>query len=147
MANYEGTWRSNYFRVKDVAAFKKAIAYIAGVKVLEDRPAYGAQSPGPYVVLLPDDSSDSQDFPEIYLEEESDEPQDIDWHSIFEEHLQEDSIVVIMCCGHEKLSCLYGTAVAYDHSGRNISLDLNHIYRMIEERWGAGYFEVTRCEY
>lgn len=130
MANYYGVARTNYFRVKDEAAFRAwAANYPVEIQNADDG-----------FCLLPDDSGDGSTFPNAHPETGD----EIDFFKELSAHLTEDSIVVHMESGHEKLRYIIGIAEAYNHKGECVQISLTHIYDLAEKKFGH---KPTPCEY
>lgn len=156
MANYYASWRSNYFLVKDEAAFMawakrlpvEVVAYLSDV--------------GKQFALLPKDDEDSGGIPdsrevgeglpplstapedvedvEAALDEEREE---IDFEMELSQHLQEGWVAVLIQTGREKLRYITGYAVAINSKGEKKSINLDGIYKLAEELGP----HVTKAEY
>lgn len=133
MANYCGSARSNYFKVKDVEAFKAWAATISSIGVWEkgemfaiysDCPDGGGWPSSKWGKVANEDGEVSEDFVDLDLSAE------------LAEHLTEDSIAVLMETGHEKLRYLVGHAIAVNHKGEYESLNIDSIYELAEKRFG-----------
>lgn len=124
MADWTGTARSNYFRVKDPEAFKAAMERYE-VRVLE------RQHPGSGEVYygLVSETGGWQSYD--YETEE-----DIVLWKIVSEHLVDGDVAVFVEAGAEKARYVTGHAVAFDATGRNVRVDLNDIYAKAEEAFG-----------
>lgn len=131
MANYYGSARSNYFRVKDLAALKEWCAKYK-IQVHEDEGRAG------YVALLPGDYTDDGTFPSY----DHDTEEDFRIEEKIQEFLAEGSVAVFMEAGAEKLRYITGHAIAVNSKGQMLTLTLNDIYEM-----AAKLGEVTRAEY
>ena len=123
MANWYGTARSNYFRVKDLAAFE-AWAEDRSLSVMTDN-----EDPT-LVGIYPDDPG--EDIIEIALIRE------------VAAHLPEGQVVVLMCSGAEKLRYVTGEATAFDHTGKIVRVSINDIYALAEKAFGV---KPTKAEY
>lgn len=131
MANYYGTERTNYFRVKDETAFRQ-FAGKFHLTVIED-------SEGRFG-LLPTDWTDDGTFP-TYL---PDSDEEFDFMAALANHLQEGSIAVRVQAGAEKLRYVCGFAEAINHKGETVDVSINSIYNLAAKKLGG---EVTRAEY
>lgn len=136
MANYYATWRSNYFKVKDLDLFKKEIEPI-DVEVLEK---------GEYVALIQGQEGDGNGIPTWYYLEEEDEEEEWDLADFFGRHLKVGSVAVLMEAGAEKVRYVHGHAQAFSWTGEEVSLSLGEIYKLAQDEFG-GDAEVTLCEY
>ena len=132
MANWCGECRSNYFKVKDIEAFKT---------FLEKYPAKFIQwdNDPTYVGFLSDDENGATP---VRYKEESENPQIEDnMVSIYDEiseHLQENEICIIMEAGAEKLRYISGFAIAIHSSGKTTQVSLNDIYEKAKQEFPNG---------
>ena len=134
MANFYGTARTNYFKVKDVDAFKAWIETLPSIQLIEKNGEFAFYSICP----------DSGTFPSSVWDEESEDFVDIDLVLELAKHLTEDSIAVLMEAGAEKVRYINGWAVAVNHKGQIENIWLDDIYSKAEQRFGI---KPTRAEY
>lgn len=134
MANYYCSSRTNYFRVKDVAAFR-AWAERHGVEVHES-----AEHPG-HFALAPSHSTDDGSFPSCDSEKE----EDADFAAELAGHLAADSVAVILEAGAEKLCYITGYAIAINARGQRVEVSLESIYALAARCLGG--VPPTRAEY
>lgn len=134
MANYYGTWRSNYFTVNDVEAFKADLKHV-DLEIIEEEHNR--------VCLLQDGEGG---IPAIYYD---DDYQDVEifWGEIFKKHLAPDEVAVLVESGHEKLRYLFGIAVAFDCNGDEVSVALGSIYEKAAKAFGVDVGEISVAEY
>lgn len=132
MANYYATSRTNTFSVKEPQAFR-AWADRLGVRIHQRNEAGG-------FVLDPGEGTDSGAFPSH--DPETDE--EIDFAGQLSAHLAEGNVAVIVEIGSEKLRYLHGHAVAVNSQGKQVHVDLGHIYALAEITFGG---PVSRAEY
>lgn len=106
MANYECVTRSNYFHVKDPAAFRKFMSRVYGgdtVDLWEEKDAneqivFGFGVYGDIIGFVPENDDDEQDCDyDTFLDE-------------LQKHIAEDDAVIILESGHEKLRYVIGRA-------------------------------------
>ena len=125
MANYYGVGRTNYFRVKDEAAFLSDLEEIEGVRIHDE-----IRKDGQRWFMLMDDNDDGwclswkderKDAAEIWLPE------------VIARHLIDDEVAIIMESGHEKHRYVSGWAVAINNKGDFKQLTLNDIYDLAKE--------------
>lgn len=134
MANWYGSSRSNYFLVKDLAAFKAMVeAELPEVDV--SQPETSAERAGK-VCLTVSRQSDNGDWPSTRYDDEKDEEIEIDMPALIAPHLVEGEIVVLQTIGAEKLRYLSGDSVAFDHTGETIEVGINSIYEMAKAKFG-----------
>jgi hypothetical protein len=143
MANWDGTSRSNYFRVKEPAAFRAAIEAIGDVEVVERAVDEGA----PFFAVMPSSMSDSGDWPDQRYNEETDDYEDIGFFGIVAGHLVEGEIAVFQTIGAEKRHYLTGVAVAVNHEGTTISVSLDDIYEKAANAFGIPQGDITLAQY
>lgn len=126
MADWTGTARSNYFRVKDPEAFKAAMERYE-VRVLE------RQYPGSgevYYGLVSETGFGGWQFYDYETEE------DIVLWKIVSEHLVDGDVAVFVEAGSARSRYVTGYAIAFDATGRNVRVDLDDIYAKAEEAFG-----------
>lgn len=133
MANYYEAARSNYFRVKDEEAFKKALEPF-DVDVHSD-------NEGRFCLL----NNEEGGWPSWYLDDNEQE-HDVDFFQLVSEHLADKSIAVFIGSGAEKLRYISGYAVAIHPNGERIQIVLDDIYKEAQEAFGDDV-EITPAEY
>lgn len=128
MANWIGSARTNYFRVKDVEAFKTwAAATSLAVFEQDGRCAvYSEDEHGgwPEIVFDNDTTDAHRDFDIVYE---------------LAQHVVEGEIVVCLEVGAEKLRYITGDAIAFRVTAAGIervSIALRDIYQIAADRWG-----------
>jgi len=129
MANYYGSCRSNYFRVKDGAAFESLMAQIPSIEVAKEKDST-------YTVL--GDCPDGGGWPQWDIDDN-----EIDLPLIVAEHLIEGEVAVFMESGAEKLKYIVGYAEAINSRGERVSVRLTDIYKLAE-RLGS---DISLAEY
>lgn len=131
MANYEGRSRTNYFKVKDAEAFK-TWAEGLGLRVIH-KPKEDL-----YSLLCNDDNTD---FPYEIEVEDSDHTEEYNFEGYLAKHLAEGSVCVILHVGYEKMRYFSGSAYAFDHTGKSVSINLDDIYQKARETFGVAVVE------
>lgn len=129
MANWIGTARSNYFKVKDRAAFEKRMNEIE-IKVL---PGTG-ETEGKVACAA---DSESGGWTYFMLNEDEDDDIEIEPALEIAEHLVDGEIAVLMSAGAEKLRYVTGNATAVNHKGECRHISLDDIYKIAEQAFGA----------
>ena len=128
MANWIGTARTNYFRVKDVAAFKTWAAG-AGLGVFERDGRYGLYS-----------EVEHGAWPANVLDAAAiDNDRAFDLVPELNPHVGEGEIVVCIEAGAENIRYITGEAIAFKASaGRpdKITVTLDDIYELAHALWG-----------
>jgi hypothetical protein len=136
MANWYGTSRSNYFRVKDETAFRKWADGL-GISIVErkDDTTLFAVHPG--------DRTDDGSWPSYDLE--TDEV--VGFEDELAKHLLKGQIAVLITAGAERLRYISGSAVAVNHQGRAVVVMLDDIYQKAAHQFRVPEAEITRAEY
>jgi hypothetical protein len=127
MANYYASCRTNYFKVKDSAAFQEAMSEIPDLDVIEEEKSF--------VILL--DCPDGGGWPSFAYNGEA-----IDLPVLVSQHLADNSVAVFIEAGAEKLRYICGYAEAINNKGQRRIVDLNSIYTLAGEIGTA-----TKAEY
>ena len=133
MANWYGVVRTNYFRVKDVAAFEAAFANY-DVEVIED-------SEGRVGLV----GSSEGYWPDVVVDYENG-PTDIDFDitEAVAEHLLDNEVAVFVGSGAEKARYVTGYATAINAAGERLGISIDDIYGLVKQQWGV---EPTAAEY
>lgn len=128
MANWIGSARTNYFRVKDVDAFK-SWAQAASLAVFEEDGRFGVYSEDEY-----------GGWPSIVFDHDATEAhRDFDIVHELAQHVADGEIVICLEAGAEKLRYITGNAIAFKASADGpdkISITLDDIYDLAAEKWG-----------
>jgi hypothetical protein len=132
MANWYGTCRSNYFRVKDEAAFLEWIADFEATVIRDDDDKVGFISNDEYGGV-PRNWPDDDEEPISILEG-------------IAEHLAENHVCVILEAGAEKARYVTGQAIAIAWTGERTEIQLGDIYAQAQEEFG-GDAEITEAIY
>ena len=139
MANYESAARSNRFRVKDEQQFQAWVEQFGNIRA-------EPEGSGVYVLL----ETDGAGWP-FYREleepltrqtadglEVTEWEEEIDFPAELSEHLAEGEVTVLEEAGHEKLRYVAAHAVAVNHKGETLHVDLDDIYEKVR---AAGWSE------
>jgi hypothetical protein len=124
MATYVEHARTNYFKVKDEAAFKKDMERFQ--VTLDKWQGRFAVLFDYYVPTHAEDEETGEEFETDFM---------VNWVA---PHLQEDSIAVLSCIGYEGMRYVGGYAQAVDHDGDEVWLNLLQINKMARAHWGKG---------
>jgi hypothetical protein len=119
MANYYGKVRTNYFAVKDPEAFREEIAKYP-VELITRETENGE-------LLFGFLDTDEGGLP-VSTYDENDEDIDIIWEDVFERHLADEWVAIVMEVGSEKHRYFQGFASAYNNKGEFRSISLDDIY-------------------
>lgn len=140
MANYYASARSNYFRVKDEAAFK---AWCDELNLQwwtrENIPGH----PGETFYAISAESGDCNGWPSSRFDPDTDDHVEMDMESELPDHLDPRDVAVLMEVGSEKLRYLVGTAVAIHATKPPVYLNLASILEKAHDEFGD---EVTITE-
>ena len=135
MANYNEQTRSNYFRVKDKAAFRAFLdRFDSSVKLIEDD--HGR------VGFLAEEGIPSSYMPD----EPGHDGDDVDFVSELAAHLADHEVMIVVGTGFEKMRYLVGYAIAINNRKERRELDLNGIYKLAEQLTKRPK-RITRAEY
>jgi hypothetical protein len=139
MADWYGTSRSNYFKVKDLDKFK-ALCARWGVEFV-------AKHDAPWLVGFLG-QSEYGGLPSYLIEEDGNTGEEIeldsdDFYKELAEHLKDGEVAVMIESGAEKLRYITGYAVAVNSKGKVVSVTLDDIYKKAM-RLGKN---ITRAEY
>lgn len=134
MANYIGSERTNYFRVKDEAKFREWADGLSLEVITDSDGRFG---------LLPGSWTDDGCFPSQRGTEDEDF-EEVDILGELAGHLDPSSVALKMSVGAEKLCYIVGYAEAVNHEGKVVSVSLNDIYEKAAAKFGG---EVTNAEY
>lgn len=124
--NYVEYARTNYFQVKDEAAF---LAWAAQHHLEVTNGAHG-------FALFPDPRGETGFDLRRVSDEDEDEVVDVDFHAELARHLQPHTPAIIITIGYEGRRYHVGTAVAVNHLGECISVSLGEIYDKVANQWG-----------
>lgn len=128
MADWYGTSRSNYFRVKDKDAFLKFVNATGVESYIDDK--------NRYAVAAGDDGFWPAGIYKRY-EDGTDECEDIDFVDELASHLADGEVAVLMTAGAEKLRYVTGCAVAVKNDGSSVSVNIDDIYDLAFLKWGV----------
>ena len=126
MANYESTFRSNYFKVKDPEAFQA----LMNKRNLDWREKKSEDGTSFYVFFDQGYGGGGMPFYDDDLDENFDFLQEV------AEHLQKGEVCVTMEAGAEKLRYVGGYANAVNSKGEQLHISLEDIYDLVEKTWG-----------
>ena len=134
MANFNGTARSNYFKVKDIAAFD---AWVETIPSLVSSPTADMQ-------MVYSDDPDDGCFPSHYCDDDGNDF-DLDIEEELKKHLADGQVCVLMEAGAERVRYISGWAVAFDNTDKpSVRVSLNDIYDLAKAAFGV---MPTDCSY
>jgi hypothetical protein len=137
MADWYGTARSNYFKVRDNKSFsafmQQNLSSMTAVHKIEDNTWW----------IITDEFGNGGFDWTVY--DEDFEPDDsVDAMNEFASHLQEGEVAIFFEAGAEKLRYITGSAVAIAWNGEITEVCLNDIYDLVAKKYGI---EPSRAEY
>ena len=132
MANYESAARSNRFRVKDEQQFQAWVRQFGNIQA-------EPEGDGVYVLLETDGAGwpFHRELEEPLTRRTADGHEVTDWDEEIDfpvelsEHLADGEVAVLEEAGHEKLRYVAAHAVAVNHEGETLHVDLNDIYEKV----------------
>jgi hypothetical protein len=133
MADFYGTARTNYFKVKDLEAFKAFVDSLSCCVLIEKDGRFGFYS---------DDQHGS--FPSTICNDETGEHETVDVIEVTAGHLAEGEVAVFMEAGSEKQRYISAWSEAINHKGERVSINIDEIYALAERELGV---KPTTAEY
>lgn len=140
MANYYGVGRTNYFRVKDIDAFRKEFDTLRGVSI-HVKNELCPETGKPWIMLMADTPDGGGWCPYYELDGEVDD--DVELETILARHLIDGDVAIIMETGNEKHRYLIGWAAAVNSKGETAYINLDSIYKVAETLGST----ITRARY
>lgn len=125
MANWYGSARSNFVRVKNVNAFRDWVETLPDVEIVERDDQFS---------LWVGSGSDSGGWPSVRWDD-NDQRQDIDLAAEIAPHLSAGEVFIFCECGAEKLRYLTGWATAVNDLGETLQVSIEDIYALVRKRW------------
>lgn len=133
MADYIAQSRSNYFKVKDIVEFKLWLESISSdLEFISNERGVG------FLIYSP--------IPSITWDEKSQEYIEFDFHKALAKHLQVGEVAITMEVGYEKIRYLIGVAVAVNHRGKVVYINLDEIYDKAKKVF-KGCHKITNATY
>ena len=142
MANWYGTSRSNYFRVKDDCDFR-VWADTVGLRLLE------YDGDGLFAIAPPEANDGYWPSSMDVYDEEGDVEDEVSIDIVDElpKFLAEGQVAILMRAGAEKLRYVSGHATAVTWDGRVTYVNLNDIYQKAADEFGVAVGTITLAEY
>lgn len=134
MADWNGMALTNYFRVKDEAAFRNWAEELDLVVINDDQGGFGLYG-----------GTDGGGFPS--WRDTGDGPQDLDLTAELAGHLDDGSVAVLMEVGHEKARYIGGHALAVDSTGKHMTIALSDIYEKAAEFFHVDLKSISGATY
>lgn len=140
MANYYGNARSNYFHVKDEAAFMTDMEDLSGIDIVKDR-----DDPSLFCILGND--ADGCNWNVLSNTDDSDDYESVDLPWRIMKHLPDNEVAVFIEAGSEKLRYIFGAAVAVNNKGETVAISLSDIYTQAKEELTDQSKDISLAEY
>lgn len=139
--NYEATARSNYFRVKDEAAFR-TWADSRGLDAIasDNNVLVAGGTPERLFFISP---LDGGPWPSDYCDPETEADRDFDLVAELAQHLHPEDVAVLMEVGYEGSRYVAGVALAVNAQGQTRRVCLDDIYELAKDLGR----QVTLAEY
>lgn len=134
MANWNGTARSNYFRVKDKDAFREALKPYE-IRVWDS--TYDTT-----LVAIASEDGDTGDWC-CY----DDDMNEIPIWELVAPHLQDGQVAVFLSAGAEKMRYITGSAMAVTNKGEPVGVYLSDIYNKAAAFFGVPMESITDASY
>lgn len=142
MANFYGTARTNYFKVKDSAKFLAWLETLSSVESLQHITVKGETLFGFASVCY-----DSGCFPTVRYDEETGDGIEIWWAEELSAHLADGEVAVMIEAGAEKLRYISGWARAIHSSGDEVFVNLDDICSKAYEVFRVPLGTIRTAEY
>ena len=135
MADWYGTCRSNYFRVKDMDAFKALCDEFEAIVITrDDDPTLVGFYSNNFNGSIPDRYTDGIIDP-VYITD------------VISKHLADHEVCIIMTVGAEKKRYVTGEAIAINHDNKRTNVYLDDIYQKSANFFGVPINHITRATY
>ena len=128
MSNWNGLGRTNYFRVKDRAAFDEMLEVYGLEPILLSENKDGA------VALSGYGYTDDGDVPSWVEHPASGEESEF-W-DVIQPHIADGEVLVYQTAGHEKARYASGSAMAMMNDGQAIHITIDEIYARAKDHFG-----------
>jgi hypothetical protein len=129
--SYHATSRSNYFAVVDAGAFRAALASLGPTVTLFE--GEGAHA-GKFMLA---GNGDDGAYPTVRVDPREEEDEEVDVPDLVAGHLPPGEVAVFMLAGADRLRFVVGWAVAIDHTGERVEVDLNQIFHAAQAKFGV----------
>jgi hypothetical protein len=134
MANWHGSARSNYVRVKDREMFMDWAQSLPDVEVVEQEGAFA-------LLAISEDGG----WPSFRSRQDQEDQEDeaIDLAAEIADHLAPGEVCIFQQVGAEKLRYLSGSSLAVNGTGETLQISIDDIYTLVRERWNLDPREAT----
>lgn len=135
MANYFGTWRTNFFQPRDLDAFTEWAGAVAGADYRQE---------GDLVAIFQGESDGG--LPGLRFTNDDELEVEIDFLEELRTHVAPGAVAIVLEIGAEKLRYLNGAAIAIRgaHAGEEapemIQITLDDIYERVATAWPDAAF-------
>jgi hypothetical protein len=126
MANWNGSARSNYVRIKDREMFMNWAQSLYEIEVVERE--------GAFALLA---TVEDVGWPSFRSREGQEDVDDeaIDLAAEMADHLAPGEVCIFQQVGAEKLRYLSGSALAVNSAGETLQISIDDIYALVRGRW------------
>lgn len=140
MANWVGYARSNYFKVKDTAAFKAWADTVPDVEVIESNLDKG-------FMIEVGRASDNGGWPSTRFDDDKEDDVPFDLWGELAPHLVDGEVAIMMEIGHEGMRYVTGHAVAVHSSGKHVAIGLTDIYGLAAKKFKVPLEAISEAQY
>ena len=130
MANYVANTRTNYFRVKDAAAF---LAWCKELELEHWTNEFPDQPGDTFYALTADSRGDCDGWPTYVEDKNGEQIEDYNFADDLAEHLDPRDVAILKEVGTERLRYLTGYATAIDATGKSVTISLRQIDELAEK--------------
>jgi hypothetical protein len=139
MANWYGSTRTNFFKVKDIKMFMDKVSSLSSEIGFQAHPSAEG-----FIFLY--GKNESGDFPMIE-NPETGEYEAVDLVEIVSPHLEGDQVCVVQMVGSEKLRYLTGHAYAFNAKGEVCVVSIDDIYEKAALKFGVALSQIAQATY
>ena len=139
MADWYGSARSNYFRVKDIGKFRDWVKSIPGLVLMESALADKIGLVGIYSEDFFGGWPDTSREIDVYYE--------FDLLTELGKHLVDGEVAILREIGAEKLRYLTGWSGAITNKGKPVYVNLNDIYEKAAKKFKIPNSSIIECTY
>lgn len=142
MADYTGITRTNYFRVKNAAAF---LSWCKDLQLTHWDKKFPEHPGDTFYAITADDRGNCDGWPTYVEDEHGEQIDDYNFADDLAEHLDPRDVAILKEIGSEKLRYLTGYATAIDASGKSVTISLRQIDELAEKTFPS--LNITECIY
>jgi len=142
--DYYGTGRTNYFKVKDVEAFKKWVNSFGGQLITKTTRVKGKEVETPELVGIIVDG-----IPDMKRADAEDDAElvEFDFYEELKSHLRNGQVAVYMESGAEGHRYVTGFAVAMCPGKEDVGINIDEIYKLAARKFRVSKTRITDVAY